>query len=219
MLPSQSNYLYAQLYPYVIRYDIGANTIDRAVKWVFPSEDFLEVMWRFTPDGKYALAYSALDENYIYDPPNISFLDFNDSKSLYSVNSLSDLNLDKLPAKLREGFDVETLQWNDENKYNTRNLNFTPKIEYNPNTGSALYVHDKNGQKQEISALRNSLVRNELPYVVIDSETIGSIVPVDEESSAFLGYYRFVFINVANNEIIQECAINTGLTDAEKSAF
>lgn len=213
VLPSQSAYLYASLYPYMIRYDLSANTIDRAVKWVSPSDDYLEIKWRFTPDGIYALVCNTLDKNYTYNPKDIFFLDFNDGKILYSASSLDDLHPDKLPANLRDGFDIETLQWNDDNSYNVENLNFTLAVEYNPNTGSFLYAYDKSGQKHEITILRNSLVSNELPYVVVDSETIGSIVPKDEESSAFLGYYRFVLIDVANNKIIQECPINTGLTD------
>ena len=54
-LPRSSDYLFATLGSYVLRYDIASNAIDRALKMT--TEQGFEPAWSFAPDGKTALAH------------------------------------------------------------------------------------------------------------------------------------------------------------------
>lgn len=80
--------------------------------------------------------------------------------------------------------------------------------EYDPEIGTTWYLVDKENQKSEITALRNSLNVSDPPFVVIDNHTIGTIIPMEgqeeNDDRLYLGYYRFVLIDVITDTILQQ---------------
>ena len=213
-LPEYSDCLFAEFGYHLLRYNIAENTIESAVKWT--DHQGLAAMWRFSPDGNYAISYKVNHS----DGSQVSktfLIDFLNKEISYISNTLDSINADEmLPSAFQDGLNLKTWTGN-----NTRELdNYTLVYEWREDgLGYGLYAYDEMMQKREIALIRDSLLANDLPYVIVDGELICSMIPMDHDSRAYLGYYKFVLIDVESGSMIQEYPINTGPVEMELFLF
>jgi hypothetical protein len=207
-LPEHSDYMFAIFGSYLLRYNIAGNTIDKVVKRTCPPG--FEPSWRLSTDGRYALSYQSPFPDGTGSGP-VALLKF-DGGGVTHVSDTTDMfSTELLPQHIRDAFNFSTWGWDG---VKPRALdNYTLVYEYVEGVGNCLYAYDGSGQKREIPELRNSLLSSELPYVVVDGKTICTLIPMDYNSRAYLGYYKFALIDLESGKVIRECPINTGPVD------
>jgi len=70
----------------------------------------------------------------------------------------------------------------------------------------------------EIKALQPYAVLN-AEVIVMDESRIGALLPVSENASGYLGYYKFAVIDLAQDKIVQECPMNVLAQGEEYPTF
>ena len=206
--PFGSKYVYAQAGYYLIRYNISKNSIDRVMD-ISKMTHFNHAI-NFSADGRYAVMHSNY-EFFSYSPKSIYFVDFEESKVLFLAESDEDFTVNLLPKKLRGGFNEDRLSW-DTDVQNLDKLNYEIVSEYNPTKGILWYAVNKAGKKLELTELRISLSPmgiDGIPCVAVSPDAIISIVPIENDPAQFLylGYSKFIMIELSTGNVIQECAI------------
>ncbi|MCL2054067.1 MAG: hypothetical protein FWG90_06470 [Oscillospiraceae bacterium] len=230
-----SPYIYAHIPRsadlYLIRYNILENTVDRSVKLDKLPKGYQYWMLTFSPGGELVFGFN--DGLSMIEPINFFLMDFENSEVSFLAEELEFLNLEQIPEN--ENFYLEVtpyysyLRFNDNGErlhdfdrngdpivdyigwnVDTQNLNlldFEIEREYDGISREFLYfAADKTGKKHELTSLKSNIF--DTNYVVIDSNTIATLLPVYQDRHVDLGYYKFVLIDVATDTVMQEFAIN-----------
>lgn len=199
---NQSPYIYAVSGEYMLRYNVSENEIDRAIEY---KDGFIDSSFNFTVDGRFAVLTKIWSEKQQYEPRNIYLLNFEKSEVVYLADSKDNFKMEMIPEDIRSDFNIESI-FKDSYDGNLEILKYN--IEYDSKDNRYIaYVRDNNLLLHEVTALKEMIFNGEQSFVGIDSKTIGTLVPTNGEST-YLGYYKFVLIDVEQNKILQECPIN-----------
>ncbi|MCL2508084.1 MAG: hypothetical protein FWF05_02775 [Oscillospiraceae bacterium] len=180
-LYSSGDYLFAAYGDYLVRYDITENRVDSVVKYAQP-----EYWWCSTsisPDGETVIAKAGNHPDYD-DWTNQVFIDFKQE----TCKSVPD------DFELPETANPHLL-YRLEKEFNGENLFFK------------LYASDEDIVGKEIRSVPQYTVSIS-ECVPIDGSRLGIIMGSSEEANGYLGYDKFAVIDIARDEIIQECMIN-----------
>lgn len=195
--PSE-NYIYAGHGKFLLRYNIANNEIDKALRL---DNNISDIILHFSSTGKHAIGFS------LSYPKNIYLLDFEEQNTSFLADSENDFAIEMLPLEIRAEFNKGNFFF-EANNYNLSVLEYN--INYNAEQDRYLaYSRDGLSYLHEITALKGASLNSEYPFVGIDGKTIGSLVPASEDEGMYLGYYKFVLIDIEKDEIIQECPINS----------
>ena len=206
--PHNSPYVYAYIPRsfglYLIRYNIPENSIDRAVHLEEIPPNYMDWHFSFSPDGEFALSYNS-DPFSKFPETNFFLLDFENSEAIFLAQSREGLNNEGLNPEqfpYPESFsNSDTIGWETE----IGTLDFEIEQGFLEDIRKYIAIDDQ-GEKHELTTLKNNGFESK--FVVVDSQTIVALLPVYDNRPGDLGHYKFALINVADDTIIQECAIN-----------
>jgi|GEM_PF-3312174 len=173
-------YLFAAFGGYLVRYSIAENKVDRVVAFDYP-----ESWWCGTsvsPDGEMGVV-KAIEIFRSPDETNKILIDF---KQKTVAPAPEDFQFPKKENDLNFLYRIEERSDEDENRF------------------YKLSALDGSVTDKEIHAILVSLGEATL----IDENRMGVIMASGEETSGYLGYDKFVVIDISQDKIIQECVLN-----------
>ena len=204
-LLSRKNFLFASYGQYVFRYDISKNIIDKTI-------DLGEQLtgWSFgisiSSNGRYLVSYSF--EFPSTEPErNFFLIDFeSETAKLICDNYVNKTEADNIansmiPNEVKGEF--ENL------RFKTPSPDHSCRITEELSPGSIqYYFHNQNGDAKEISPFSNFALGLG-GYSIISQNQIGAIIPIGDEFHGRIAYYKIVVIDVNEDKIIQEYALNS----------
>ncbi|MDR2655167.1 MAG: hypothetical protein LBC56_03715 [Oscillospiraceae bacterium] len=197
-LDNRERFLFAVYYPYVLRYDISKNVIDKFVE--IKGQDYIRVS--ISKDGRYMISCLG-DDMYNSDGYNYFLTDFETEKTTFLAYAYDENAVNKLPEELRG--ETEKLVFKSAGSIG--NYGTPPYLDhvydnYNAEDRACTIMYYKSYSKVEkITAIRDIGCGS---YTIIDENTIAAIVPIDAELGGYMGFYKIVIADVPKDEIIQE---------------
>jgi len=197
----ESNYVYAAFYGHLFRYNVSKNVIDKAIVTTNQQEHW-EPGYVFSKDGEYAVSVSEYVPDYGPTLGDIYLINFTKNRISFISSSFDNLEVDSLPEGMLKEKDGRI----EFSSYDRGNYDILAHS-YHYDDNGQLYFVSADGHNVEIPDLNTTILMHEFPFVCLDENTICSLVP-DEAPSDYLGYYKFIVIDLTSGRIIKELRLN-----------